>query len=114
MESGNLECVKYVIENGGEWGLYACERVAERGFLEILKYAHKSGCEFGNACVQAAKYGHLECVKYIHKNGGTWYSPPLPLLSLSAFPLSLLEIIKYIIISVPHPSTPISLFSKNN
>lgn len=47
---------------------------ASHGFLNLMKYAHENGCDWGNenACNESAAGGHLECLKYAHENGCEW------------------------------------------
>jgi len=39
-KSGNLECLKFILEHGGKAYSYTCSEVAYRGHLECLKYLH--------------------------------------------------------------------------
>ena len=58
-EGGQLECLKYLHENGCAWDESTCEAAAEGGHLECLKYLHENGCH-GWARSAAARGGHLE------------------------------------------------------
>jgi len=72
-QSGSLECLVYLHENGCEWSVYACEAAARTGNLECLRYLHENGCEWNSfACCQAALYGKLDCLKYMQDNGLEW------------------------------------------
>lgn len=45
-------------------------KLASRGHLEILKYAHENGCPWDQwSCRGAAKNGQMEVLKYLHKSG---------------------------------------------
>lgn len=82
---GDLKCIKYIIENYKLWdtpwvikndmGHELCDIgpssiIASSGNLDLLKYAHESGCPWDSMTIFfAAKNGHLECVKYAHQNG---------------------------------------------
>ncbi len=70
---GNLELVKYLIENGANVNAdenEALRRAAEKGNLEILKYLVENGANISDlALIRAAIYGQLEIVKYLVENG---------------------------------------------
>jgi len=42
--NGQLECLKYLHENGCPWNEKCCENASENGYLELLKYLHDNGC----------------------------------------------------------------------
>ena len=47
-----------------------CHEAAENGDLECLKYLHENGYPwYSNTCKSAAASGNLECLKYAHENG---------------------------------------------
>jgi len=48
------------------------ESAAQNGHLNVLKYLHERGCDFGNSCLLAVMGRQLECLKYAHKMGGQW------------------------------------------
>jgi hypothetical protein len=67
---GNVECLKYVQERKCQMPLdnRPCERAAEHGHLEMLKYLRSLGCALsGETVTLAIKNGHLDCVKYLHE-----------------------------------------------
>lgn len=100
VQRGNLECLKYLIDNNCEYdeGVYhyaiiynhldclkflhmngrirdksICHYSSMYGNLECLRYAHENGCEWNEVtCMWAVKKGHLECLRYAHKNGCKW------------------------------------------
>ena len=72
-EGGQLECLKYLHENGCAWDKYTCLAAARGGRLECLKYLHENGCPWDSwSCTAAAGGGHLECFKYLRENGCVW------------------------------------------
>ena len=69
-ETGHINCLKYLHENGYFWDKTTCWRAALNGHIECLKYAHENGCAWDiNRCGYAAKYSHLPSPQYAHKNG---------------------------------------------
>jgi len=68
-----LECLKYLLDNGRNYNFHVCCMAAEHGQLNILKYLHKNGYEWDeNVCSHAAQTGKLECLEYAHENGCPW------------------------------------------
>ena len=64
---GNLEMVKYCVENECPIDEYACARAASNGQLEVLKYLHeevKAPWNFDTAAWAALK-GHLHILEYL-------------------------------------------------
>jgi hypothetical protein len=52
---------------------YLCECAAERGHLEVLKWARENDCPWGTStCAYAAGHGHLEVLKWARENGCPW------------------------------------------
>ena len=71
--NGQLETLKWVRANGGEWTHWAADWAAENGHLETLKWIRANGGEWTTyAANWAAKNGHLETLKWIRANGGEW------------------------------------------
>jgi hypothetical protein len=96
-KKGNLEMVKYCVENQCPLDTGACELAARSGQLECLKYLHEEAgapwdedtaaeaADYGRlhileylverkynkyterACMYAAWKGHLDCLKYLHE-----------------------------------------------
>lgn len=59
---GYLECLKYLHENGCEWDVYTSKWSALNGHLNCLQYAYENGCPWdGSVYIAAAENGHLEC-----------------------------------------------------
>src|SRR5438105_4179141 len=50
-----------------------CATAALYGQLDCLKYLHENGCPWDSfTCYHAAGNGHLDCLKYAHENGCPW------------------------------------------
>jgi hypothetical protein len=65
---GHLECLKYCLENGNDWGMsiWISASAAQNGQLECLKYCIENGCEWDNlSSIYASIYGHFNCFKYL-------------------------------------------------
>ena len=72
-ESGHLDMLKYLHENGCPWDQQSCQRAAFNGHLDVLKYLHENGCDWNQSvCCAAAIGGHLDVIKYLHLNGCPW------------------------------------------
>ena len=45
---------------------------AERGHLEVLRWAREHGCPWeSDSCIQAARVGHLEVLQWMRENDAT-------------------------------------------
>ena len=72
-ESGHLDCLIYLHEEGCPWNETTCEKAARNGHLDILKYLHEEGCPWDEStCKAAAMNGHLDCLIYLRENGCPW------------------------------------------
>jgi len=70
---GNLDCLKYLHEKNVDWNCRASGAAAILGNLEMLKYCVENGCEVDErVCAVAAKYGNLECLKYLREKNVKW------------------------------------------
>jgi hypothetical protein len=70
---GNLECLKYLHEKNCAWDYGTSGVAADLGNLEMLKYCVENGCEVGpGTCANAANQGHLECLKYLREKNVKW------------------------------------------
>jgi hypothetical protein len=62
---GNLEMVKYCVENDCPMNAFACECAAHEGHLDVLKYLHEHDCPWNsNTCRNALFGNHIECLNY--------------------------------------------------
>jgi len=60
---------------GCAWDRKTCEKAAEGGHLDCLRYAHENGCPWGSeTCEKAAEGGHVDCLNYALENGCPRYS----------------------------------------
>ena len=62
---GNLEMVKYCVENNCPMDAYACSWAVQGGHLAILKYLHEHDCPWDSrTCEYAHDCNEIECFKY--------------------------------------------------
>jgi hypothetical protein len=55
------------------WDWNTSGAAASKGNLEMLKYCVENGCEVHEGtCAEAAKEGHLECLKYLREKNVKW------------------------------------------
>ena len=69
-ENGHLECLKYLREvAGAPWDKNTVLGAAENAHLHILKYLVEGRYPYfqASACARTARSGHLECLKYLHE-----------------------------------------------
>ena len=60
-QAGQLEVLKWTRARGCEWNAATCTRAAGGGHLEVLQWARANGCEWDwRTCAFAAEGGHLE------------------------------------------------------
>ncbi|WP_205580093.1 ankyrin repeat domain-containing protein, partial [Pseudomonas aeruginosa] len=66
---GNVEVVKYCVENGCPMDAIACSDAASNGHLDVLKYLHEHDCPWNsNTCRWARDEDHIECLNYAIKH----------------------------------------------
>ena len=59
-EFGNLECLKYLRQKNCPWDKMTSFSAAYNGDIEIMKYCYENGCEVNaRTCANAAREGHL-------------------------------------------------------
>ena len=83
IKQGNVDMVKYCYENECPTSSNMCERAAEEGHLECLKYLHEvakvdwegKSKSKGTVAVAAARQGHLHILKYLAEKD---YNIPKP------------------------------------
>lgn len=73
--TGQLECLKYMIDQGCEWYVFpllSC--AASNGHLHILKYIYQldGSLDHRGLCTDAAETGQLECLRWLHETGFSW------------------------------------------
>ena len=100
IKQGNVEMLKYCLENDCPTSSIVCERAAEDGQLECLKYLHEvAGVEWegqkkgGSLAAAAAKNGHLHILKYLVEKD---YDIPRPRACDEAAENGHLECLKYL------------------
>lgn len=69
------QVVRFAILNKIPWSL-KCSDIAAKGYLNILKWARKLGCDWNSdTCANAALHGHLKLLKWALNNGSKkWLS----------------------------------------
>jgi len=73
-KKGYLNLLKYAHKNGYHWYENTCSNAALNGHLDCLKYPHENECPWDKyTCEYAAKNGYLDCLKYAHENGCSWH-----------------------------------------
>ena len=66
---GNLEMMKYCVENGCKVHAGTCAVAAKEGHLECLKYLREKNCPWDHRTVQRARENnHIECLNYALAN----------------------------------------------
>ena len=70
---GNLEMVKYCVENNCPMDAEACANAALRGHLDVLKHLHEHGCPWDSETCRCAHGYHIESLNYaIEKKCPGW------------------------------------------
>ena len=71
--NNDLNLLKWARKNNCRWGEITCLAAAFGGHLDVLKWARQNGCPWDkNTCSKAASGGHLEVLKWARKNGCPW------------------------------------------
>jgi hypothetical protein len=66
---GNLDMVKYCVENGCPMDAEACSCSAFEGHLDVLKYLHEHDCPWdSDTCYYAHENNHIDCLNYAIQN----------------------------------------------
>ena len=72
-EQGNLENMRWLLENGCSWDIDTPPAAATYGSLENLKFLYQNGCYWNaNTLSCAAKTGNLANMKFLKKKGCPW------------------------------------------
>lgn len=70
LQFGDLDMVKYFVDNGEAVTAKCAEIAAEYGHLHCLKYLHDCDCPWtGSTYTAAFSNDNLECFKFAHQNG---------------------------------------------
>jgi hypothetical protein len=70
VKNGDLDILKYAHQSGCKWDKSICAYAALNGHLECLKYAHQNGCPWDEiTTTNATSNGYLDCLKYAYENG---------------------------------------------
>jgi len=79
---GNLEMVKYCVENDCPMSMGACSRAASGGHLDALKYLRERDCPWDwCTCLYAHYYNQIDCLNYAIEHecpGFEQYDPEHP------------------------------------
>jgi hypothetical protein len=69
----NFELLKWAHKNECPWGESVCFWAAENDNFEMLKWAHEHGCQLDEeVCICAAQNNNFEMLKWAHENGCPW------------------------------------------
>ena len=73
-ETNDLALLRWVREaKSCAWDFWTSSQAAILGNLEMLKYCVENGCEVHEGtCATAAKHGNLECLKYLRSKNCRW------------------------------------------
>lgn len=67
-ESGHLDVLKFLKNNGAHWCHSTCEKAILGGHVETLKWAIENGCDMDETAVEiAASCGYLHILEYIRE-----------------------------------------------
>jgi len=71
---GNLEMVKYCVENDCPMDEYACAYAALNGHLDVLRYLHEHDCPWNSdTCYYAHENNQIDCLNYAIQNQCTGF-----------------------------------------
>ncbi len=77
-EYGQVECLRYLHEEGGVIDMLALLAAARGGQLESMKYLYEFGYSWDSFVAHmAASRGHLNCLQFAIEHGCTWDSSAL-------------------------------------
>ena len=72
-EHGHLETLRWAHENGCDWDADTCFHAAAGGQLEVLQWLRAEGCPWDlNTCYHAVDRGHVEVLRWARENGCPW------------------------------------------
>jgi hypothetical protein len=68
--AANVDCLKYLHENGSHWDFDCVSALASKGRLDCLEYAYSHGCDINTDMLYiAAQYNQVECLRFGHEKG---------------------------------------------
>jgi len=72
--TNDLKLLRWVREEKEcAWDYKTSGEAAINGNLDMLKYCVENGCKVHNGtCAEAAKYGHLDCLEYLRSKNYPW------------------------------------------
>ena len=72
--TNDLKLLRWVREEKEcAWNYHTSGEAASNGNLDMLKYCVENGCEVhAGACVIAARNGHLDCLEYLRSKNIPW------------------------------------------
>jgi hypothetical protein len=74
-EEGHLDVLEYLYEHGCPWNRWTITQAAFQGNLSMVKYCVENNCPMdAYACSCAAEGGHLAILKYLREHGCPWES----------------------------------------
>ena len=98
--NGNMEAVKYLVENCDANIDLAFVQCAQGGHLDIVRYLVERGADYriynDSAFCMSAQDGHLEVVKYLHELGAEIHAQGEYALAFSAL-CGRMDVVKYLI-----------------
>jgi hypothetical protein len=72
-KGGQLQVLKWLLENDCPWDERACSGAAQFGHLGVLKWSDANDCPWDEkTCTGAAQFGHVEVLQWARANGCPW------------------------------------------
>jgi hypothetical protein len=98
-ESGNLELLHHLGQQGGVFCERAMRAAAARGYTHICQYLRAEVCPWDtSACSSAASGGHISTLRWLHEHGCPWDAQSL---RRSAAQLGYLPALAYVLDAEP-------------
>jgi hypothetical protein len=77
-ESGNVNLLKWLKQEGQRFHIYTCNHAAEAGHEHVLEYLRAEGCEWNEDCFNAAVIaGHINVLQWLQEHGCPWSTVPM-------------------------------------
>jgi hypothetical protein len=71
--SGSIDVLRWLKEQGCNFGASTCKAAAARAHVHVLQFLHDEGCEWDKtACSAATRNGHLSTLQWLHEHGCPW------------------------------------------